>query len=265
MINFYDLVPSIYTDTSRDFQYLSWLINVVLNSVKHNVDRMYDLPNQKADPRITELLALTLGFKVKRNYNEQQLQALVSILPSILKYKGTKKAVLMAGKALLNAAGPTAVFDCSLEDNILKILLPEELIDVVLLTDLLPYILPAGVTCQITRKTETQSKYSTKLSQVDSIQTAILPQVMQDTVDSGISGLSRLFDSGEVSPAEFVNFRSTNKSNVQFNPDGTNTNKDSKDKLEDCINVGLLDNSIIPAQTQNASIDATTSPQKNEE
>ena len=70
MIKFREQVPSVYTNASRDFQYLSWLIDVVLNSVKHNVDTIYDLPNVKHDAKLSELLAMTLGFKVKRNYDQ---------------------------------------------------------------------------------------------------------------------------------------------------------------------------------------------------
>ena len=90
MIKFKNLVPSVYPNASRDFQYLCWLIDIVLNSVKHTVDDLYDLPNSKADPKLTELLAMTLGFKVKRNYDQDQLRALVAALPRILKYKGLR-------------------------------------------------------------------------------------------------------------------------------------------------------------------------------
>ena len=76
MIKFANQVPSVYPSASRDFQYLGWLIDIVLNSVKHNVDDLYDLPNNQADIKLTELLALTLGFKVKRNYDQKQLSAL---------------------------------------------------------------------------------------------------------------------------------------------------------------------------------------------
>ena len=154
MIRFYDQVPTVYSNASRDFQYLGWLIDIVLNSVKHNVDDIYDLPNTKADPRLTELLAMTLGFKVKRNYDQQQLAALVSIIPSILRCKGSIKAVTMAGEALLTASGAIGMFDYKINGNCLEVLLPKDLIDTSLFIDLLPYILPAGMTCHVVRKTQ---------------------------------------------------------------------------------------------------------------
>ena len=105
MINLSSQVPSIYPKASRDFQYLGWLTDIVLNSVKHNVDSLYSLPLTAGNTRLTELLAMTLGFTIKRNYDKKQLSALVSVLPSILKYKGTEKAIVIAAEAIIKASG----------------------------------------------------------------------------------------------------------------------------------------------------------------
>lgn len=227
MINFYNQVPSVYTNASRDFQYLSWLINIVLNSVKHNVDDLYDLPNTKADPRLIELLAMTLGFKVKRNYNQKQLAALVSIIPRILKYKGTTEAITLAGKALIKASGATGMFDCEIKNNCLEILLPEELVDTTLFMDLLPYILPAGITCRVVRKTQTQAG-------IDSINVGYHDTLYADwhsdlswNADTQTStGLANIFEADSHEP-NFANYK-----------------KSETDKL--VLNNGLLDNSMIP-------------------
>ena len=236
MINFYNQVPSVYTSASRDFQYLSWLINIVLNSVKHNVDDLYDLPNTKADPRITELLAMTLGFKIKRKYDQNQLAMLVGVLPSVLKYKGTLKAVELAGKALIIASGSLGIFNCELVDNCLQIQLPEDLVDTTLFTDLLPYILPAGITSRVVTKTDI------KADGIDSIELAyddtlyanfheILGWDDESQTATGLAGLYNI-DAAQNVP-EFNNY----KRPVQFDENNNPVN----------INAGLLDNSLIPA------------------
>lgn len=237
MINFYNQVPSVYTSASRDFQYLSWLINIVLNSVKHNVDDIYDLPMSKADPRLTELLALTLGFKVRRKYDQDQLAALVSILPSLLKYKGTKYAVVLAIQALIKSSGVIGDFDASLPQffNVTKshidITLPKDLIDITLFTDLLPYILPAGMTYRINRKTQKVLYPETDLAFDGEVRAA---SHWYSDYDSALNiavkspSLSVLFNSGNSTP-EFTNFK-TDKHEQQF-----------------ILNTGLLDNSLIPA------------------
>lgn len=230
MINLYNQVPSIYNSASRDFQYLSWLINIVLNSVKHNVDDLYDLPNTKADPRLTELLAMTLGFKVRRNYDQKQLATLVSIIPSILKYKGSLKAITLAGNALLRASGAIGSFECTVEDNCLIVVLPKDLIDTTLFTDLLPYILPAGLTCRIIRKTQLRKDLDKlELDYQDNLLAEWYSDLAWDEASRDITGLAGLYDVNSNEPS-FTNFKNN-----------------SDDPLK--LNAGLLDNTIIPAVT----------------
>ena len=148
MIKIKDQIPNIYYDASRDFQILGHLYEVVLNYSKTNADMLYLLPNGiEADTRSTELLATTLGFRLKRNYDKEQLAALVSIFPRLLKIKGTKAAVDLAGNALVKASGVPGVFDSNLDEetHVLTVKIPIELSDITLFMDLLPYILPFGV------------------------------------------------------------------------------------------------------------------------
>lgn len=156
MINIKSQIPSIYYDASRDFQILGHLYEVVLNYSKTNADMLYLLPNGiEEDTRATELLAMTLGFKLKRNYDKAQLAALVSIFPQLLKIKGTKRAVDLAGSALVKASGVPGAFNSELdnENHILTIKIPIELSDITLFIDLLPYILPFGIRVSIVRNT----------------------------------------------------------------------------------------------------------------
>lgn len=161
MINLKNQVPGIYYDASRDFQLLGHLYEVVLNYAKTNADMLYLLPNGiEADTRTTELLATTLGFKLRRNYDKEQLAALVSIFPQLLKIKGTQRAVDLAGNALVKASGIPGVFSSEIADNILTIKIPIELSDITLFVDLLPYILPFGLRVSIVRTTTIKQEVS---------------------------------------------------------------------------------------------------------
>jgi hypothetical protein len=247
MINLYNQVPTIYTSASRDFQYLSWLINIVLNSVKHNVDDMYDLPNTRSDARLTELLALTLGFKVKRNYDQTQLAALVRILPKLLKYKGTQMAINLAGEALIAASGSTGTFDYSVDGGLLTVVIPKELVDITLFMDLLPYILPAGMTCRVIRKTQIQNVYSVRIKYKDTPPIARWHyDVGPDTDNTNLSGL---FDAGKHEP-KFSNY----------------VIRDAATGSE--LNTGLLTNTVIPVLDdvlKNPAMDAGLSIREEEE
>jgi len=225
MIRFYEQVPSVYTSASRDFQYMSWLIDIVLNSVKHNVDDLYDLPNAGNNTKLTELLAMTLGFKVKRNYDQKQLAALVAVLPRILKYKGTETAIRVAGNALIAASGAVGSFNITkVAGGELEVVLPENLVDVSLFTDLLGYILPAGMTYRIRKTNQVPGNISTKIHYHDTALAEWQPDLDWDVDNQVSTGLANMFTPTASEPV-FSNYR----------------NSDVND-----LNVGLLDNSVIP-------------------
>jgi hypothetical protein len=164
MINIKNQLPNIYYDASRDFQILGHLYEVVLNYTKTNADMLYLLPNGiEEDTRATELLATTLGFKLRRNYDKDQLAALVSIFPQLLKAKGTLRAVNLAGNALVKASGVSGMFSSEMNDHVLTVRIPIELSDITLFIDLLPYILPFGIKVSIIRNTVIKREVTTSV------------------------------------------------------------------------------------------------------
>lgn len=235
MINLRDQVPSIYTSASRDFQYMCWLSDIVLNYVKHNIDDIYSLPVPKANAKLVELLAMTLGFKMKRNYDQKQLEALVSIFPSILKYKGTEKALTMLGDAIITASGATGSFSYEITDTNVDVVLPEELVDTALFMDILDYILPAGMTCRIRRSTQEEKAlddilvaYSDKIRGDDK-----LYKDLDWNFDENIpAGLASLFDTDHGTSDFSANFKVIGE---------------MEGKQVFAPNTGLLSNSVIPA------------------
>jgi hypothetical protein len=234
MINFYNQVPSVYPNASRDFQYVSWLVNIVLNAVKHNVDDIYNLPDTNSDPRLTELLAMTLGFKVKRNYDKKQLTALVAILPSILKYKGTEKAIKMAAEALVMASGSLGDTSTSVDGTEITVVIPKDLDDITLFLDLLDYILPAGMTCRVIRRNETKKRIDNiELKHHDILNLLVAKDIDWDSYDPRVAGLSSLYPLGDVTEHEFL-------ANL----------KKLGDEL--VLNPGLINNTIIPVLANGA-------------
>ena len=164
LIKFQDLTPEVYYKRSRDFQYIGRLFDLVLNNAKMNTDIISSLPlNPDMDPRLLDLLALTLGFKSKHEYNTKQLAALCSIFPFVLRNKGSKLAIETACNALLNAEGITKEASIEVSNQIVSIFLPSELSDLNLLKDLLNYILPAGMSCSLIQEATLVPPSSTTL------------------------------------------------------------------------------------------------------
>lgn len=155
MIRLQDLTPEIYYKQSRDFQYIGRLYDIVLNYIKTNTDMIYSIPSaDAAGSKMIDLLALTLGFRARHDYNVKQLTAICSILPLILKNKGNIQSILLIGQALLNSEGVTEAFGYNIyEDNpfLIQIYIPPSLSDINLLKDLLTYVLPAGMTAEVVR------------------------------------------------------------------------------------------------------------------
>lgn len=181
MIQLQKYTPDVYYNHSRDFQFIGRLYDIVLNSVKTNVDLLYNLNNSdNFNNKLIDLLTMTLGFRSKHNYSTKQLVALCSIFPTILKNKGNIQAVKLAGQTLLNAEGITEPFDCELVGYTLYLFIPKKLSDLNLFRDLLDYILPAGITCEMSRGI----KYSENVSTEVGINNNVIIKVQESSASS---------------------------------------------------------------------------------
>ena len=157
MIKLENMTPEIYYKQSRDFQFIGRLYDIVLNSAKTDADLIDNLIlNNNLDNSLVDLLATTLGFKLKHNYNLKQLTALCSAFSLLLREKGTKSSIQTVIGLILNAEGivdhiediENYVF-INNADYSIEIFIPNNLTNFSLLIDLLEYILPAGMTYKI--------------------------------------------------------------------------------------------------------------------
>lgn len=171
MIRLQDLTPAVYYDQSRDFQFIGRLYDLVLNYSKTNAANLYNLPiGENMDEQLLNLLALTLGFKPTKNYNSKQLRAICSVLPTILRHKGSIQALVLATNALLAAEGIRQPLDYTLNPKQgITLYVAQELDDLTLFTDLLDYLLPAGLSCNIVKESQVVNEVNTKISVSDNI------------------------------------------------------------------------------------------------
>lgn len=171
MIRLQDLTPAIYYTQSRDFQLIGRLYDLVLNYSKTNAANLYNLPvGKNMDEQLLNLLALTLGFKPTKNYNSKQLRAICSVLPTILKHKGSIQALVLATNALLAAEGVSQPLDYTIHPKQgITLYVAQELEDLTLFTDLLDYLLPAGLSCNIIKESQAVTKLNTTLAVIDKV------------------------------------------------------------------------------------------------
>ena len=170
MIKLQELTPSVYYEQSRDFQFIGRLYDIVLNYIKTNADNLYTLPiGKNMDEKLLNLLAFTLGFQSKHHYNSKQLLAICSVLPLIFKHKGSLNAILIAVNSILYAEGINQALDYEFKDNNLVLYLSPELSDLTLLTDIMIYILPAGIGCDMIKEIQSVNKIETVLTTKDEV------------------------------------------------------------------------------------------------
>lgn len=171
MIELQNLTPAIYYNHSRDFQFIGRLYDLVLNYSKTNAANLYNLPiGKNMDEQLLNLLALTLGFKPTKNYNSRQLRAICSVLPTILHHKGSIEALILATNALLAAEGVKQPLEYTLTPKReLTLYVAQELNDLALLTDLLDYLLPAGLGCNIIKESQHIGTIETTIAVTDAV------------------------------------------------------------------------------------------------
>ncbi len=196
MIKLQDLTPAVYYDQSRDFQFLGRLYDLVLNYVKTNAANLYNLPvGKNMDEQLLNLLALTLGFKPTKNYNSKQLRAICSVLPTILKHKGSIQALVLATNALLAAEGVRQPLDYTLHPKQgITLYVAQELDDLSLFTDLLDYLLPAGLSCNVVKESQSVHDVKTTLGVTDSIKI----YYQDENIISSLAGTVETVDQKEV-------------------------------------------------------------------
>jgi len=223
MIKVKNLVPTIYYNKSRDFQVLGRVFEVLYNYAKTGADLVL---NSYEDIKMLDLLAKTLGFNSKHNYNTDDLVTLCNTFILILRNKGSKKSIEDAVTALLNAQHIESKFfvndlynESGVKEHSLEIYIPSDLTDLILLEDLFDYILPAGYTYRfiyavfpdtvlktgsyVESKTN-QIKYSNNnISEVAYVESGNKYNIDRPTINTttanhlGISYASVVFKSGE--------------------------------------------------------------------
>ena len=172
MIKLQDYTPDVYYNESRDFQFIGRLYDIILNYVKTNADLLYELPlSDNSDSQFIELLAFTLGFQPKHKYTAKHLRAICSVFSDILRNKGTIQSVLIACYAIFNAEGIDGGVEYELLNNSthFKLYLPPELKDTTLLVDVLNYIIPAGMSFDLTKTVLLTGNATTEVNITDTL------------------------------------------------------------------------------------------------
>lgn len=107
-------VPDVYVQESRDFQLFCRLFDGVFGGVKFGADSLLKATNtSKCPEHLLDLLCLKLGIFTDLSYlSNDQLRILLSCFPTIIRYKGSIKALKYCGYMILRMSG-TVNKDCA--------------------------------------------------------------------------------------------------------------------------------------------------------
>ena len=147
MIKIQESVPRIYYNSSRDFQLIGHLFDLVLNSVKTEADLIFNLPlSTNSDDQLLELLTYTLGLRLsKEKYTSEQLRAICSVAPRMMRHKGSLYAIELLCNALMRADAIEGSSYVEYADNKLTVHITNFSTCHDILYEILPYIVPAGI------------------------------------------------------------------------------------------------------------------------
>ena len=149
MIRIQDSVPSIYYDSSRDFQLIGHLFDLVLNATKTDADLVFNLPfSINSNDQLLDLMAYTLGLRLsKEKYTSAQLRSICSVAFKMMRAKGSLKAVELLCTALIRADSISGSFSTKFNDETAELTVYVTNLSTCkdILHEILPYIVPAGI------------------------------------------------------------------------------------------------------------------------
>lgn len=157
MIRLQNKVPPVYVEKSRDFQLLCRAYDIAFNAIKFDIDTTKKLTDTHlCRSNMLSLLQTKLGFFTDKSFDYVELRSMLEAFPSIMKYKGSLKAIKQAIYVFLRIKNIKSIVEVEnvLEEKVINgvtikpytivISLNSSLKDTSILEELFKYILPTG-------------------------------------------------------------------------------------------------------------------------
>lgn len=151
MIDVIKMTPAEYSAQSRDYQVIARLYSALFNISKSYIDSL-QIWNNNIDNKLVTLRSRTLNFIARHSWDEDDLEAVTSCFKYLMRNKGTMKALEYCINILMKIEkinGENIDELVTIENYNVNIRVPENLLTIGILDDLINYILPAGLTFSI--------------------------------------------------------------------------------------------------------------------
>ena len=156
--------PSIYSEKSRDFQLLSNIIDVYLNSARGNANKMrYQISPNMCDERMLSLLCTRSGFFTSEYLPSSVLRSILSLFFDIKKNKGNIVGIQLAARAVLSTYPLVQDIQVTIENTTYEVVITCECqkwfeIDERYIREVMRYTLPTGYLLKLIQKVGSTSK-----------------------------------------------------------------------------------------------------------
>lgn len=153
MIDIIKQTPAEYSEQSRDYQVLARLYTALFNISKMYIDDM-SIWDSNIDNKLTNLRARTLNFETKHSWDLDDLEAVTSCFKYLMLNKGTGKALEYCMNILMkieHLSGEEIDNAVTINNFNVTIRVPENLLTLGIIEDLVEYLLPAGLTYNIVK------------------------------------------------------------------------------------------------------------------
>lgn len=153
MIDIIRQTPHEYSAQSRDYQVLARLYTALYNYVKMYIDNL-SIWDTNIDNKLINLRARTLNFIPEHSWDTENnsLEAITTCFKYLMRQKGTIKALEYCIDILMrleNIPGEELDQVVTLKNYNVTIRVPEDLLTLGVIEDLVKYLLPAGLTYNI--------------------------------------------------------------------------------------------------------------------
>ena len=153
MIDIIKQTPAEYSAQSRDYQVIARLYTALYNYVKMYIDNL-SIWDTNIDNRLITLRARTLNFITEHSWDieNNSLEAITTCFKYLMRNKGTVKALEYCVDILMrleNISGKELSQVITMYNYNVTIRVPENLLTLGVIEDLVRYLLPAGLTYNI--------------------------------------------------------------------------------------------------------------------
>lgn len=153
MIDIVKQTPREYSSQSRDYQVIARLYTSLFNYVKMHIDNM-NVWEPNIDNRLAMLRAKTLNFEPDHSWDLDDLESITTCFKYLMIRKGTAAALEYCVDILMrieNIVGESISDVVSIKNYNVTIKVPENLVTLGIVEDLVKYLLPSGLTYDIVK------------------------------------------------------------------------------------------------------------------